>query len=108
MQHTIRSFHAYNIEELKDPQDAALYLTEALLDFKRDHNVACFLKAIKDVTESQGGVGALAKRTALNRQNLYKVLSAKRQPKIETIGMILDGLGLKFQIVPKEDLFATS
>lgn len=98
----MRSFHDYNIEVLKDPEEAALYLTEALVDFAEDHDVACFLKAIRDVAESQGGIGFLAKKTKLNRQNLYKILSAKRQPKIETMGAILDGLGLKFQIVPKE------
>ena len=98
----MRSFHSYNIDKLKDPQDASLYLTEAFSDFEKDHDVETFLKAIKDVTEAQGGIGALSKRTNLNRQNLYKVLSAKRHPKIETIGTILDGLGLRFQIIPKK------
>jgi probable addiction module antidote protein len=108
MEQVMRSFHAYNIEQLKNPKEASLYLTEAWIDFKRDHNVGLFLKAIKDVAEAQGGIGALARRTHLNRQNLYKVLSAKRQPKIETIGTILEGLGLDLQIVPHGDLFATS
>jgi len=46
----------------------------------------------------------LAKRTYLNRQNLYKLLSATRQPKIETLGVILDGLGFRLNIVPKEEI----
>lgn len=97
----MRSFHAYNIERLKDPADACLYLTEALADFEDDHDVESFLKALKDVTEAQGGIGELAKKANLNRQNLYKLLSAKRQPKIETLGAILDGLGFRLSIVPK-------
>ncbi len=98
----MKSFHEYNIEQLKNPEDALLYLTEALADFEIDHDAECFLKALKDVTEAQGGIGELAKRTSLNRQNLYKLLSAKRQPKIETLGVILDGLGFRLSIVPKD------
>jgi probable addiction module antidote protein len=97
----MRSFDEYNIEKLKDPEDACLYLTEALLDFETDRDVHAFLQALKDVTDAQGGIGELAKRTNLNRQNLYKLLSAKRQPKIETLGAILDGLGFQLTVVPK-------
>lgn len=100
----MRSFDDYNREKLQDPKDASLYLTEALFDFERDHNVHVFLQALKDVTDAQGGVGALSKRTNLNRQNLYKLLSAKRQPKIETLGSILDGLGFQLSIVPKNSM----
>lgn len=97
----MRSFHEYNIEKLKDPKDASLYLTEALADFEEDNDSESFLKALKDVTDAQGGVGELAQKTNLNRQNLYKLLSAKRQPKMETLGAILDGLGFRLSVVPK-------
>lgn len=98
----MRTFHEYNIEQLKDIEYASLYLTVALADFEVDHDIECFLQALRDVTEAQGGIGALAKRTNLNRQNLYKLLSAKRQPKIETLGTILDGLGFRLSVVLKD------
>ena len=98
----MRSFHDYNIAKLQDTQDAALYLTESLIEFKEDNNIDSFLKALKDVTEAQGGIGVLSKKTSLNRQNLYRVLSAERQPKVETLGAILDGLGLQLTIIPKK------
>lgn len=97
----MRTFNSYNINKLKHPQDASLYLTEALIEFEEDHDINNFLKALKDVTEAQGGIGELAKKTSLNRQNLYKLLSAKRQPKVETLGAILDGLGLQLCVIPK-------
>ena len=100
----MRSFHDYNVEKLKSPKESSLYLTEALHDFEQDHDMDSFLKALRDVAETQGGIGQLAKRTHLNRQNLYKLLSAKRQPKIETLGVILDGLGFRLNIVPKEEI----
>jgi DNA-binding phage protein len=71
----MRSFHEYNIEQLKDPEDASLYLTEVLADFEIDHDVESFRKALKDVTKDQGGIGELAKRTNLNRKNLKHILN---------------------------------
>lgn len=97
----MRSFHTYNIEKLKNSEDASLYLTQALVDFEEDHDIQSFLKALRDVTEAQGGIGKLAKKTHLNRQNLYKLLSNQRQPKVETLGAILDGLGFRLHIMPK-------
>ena len=104
----MRNFHEYNIEKLKNPEEASLYLSDALLDFEHDNDAHAFLKALKDVTDAQGGIGELAKKTNLNRQNLYKVLSAKRQPKIETLGAILDGLGFQLSIIPKNSTIHVS
>lgn len=97
----MRSFQEYNIKKLKNVEDACLYLTKALEDFDTDHDITIFLKALKDVAQAQGGIGKLAKQTTLNRQNLYKLLSAKRQPKIETLSIILNNLGFKMNIIPK-------
>src|ERR1022692_2813772 len=98
----MRLFSEYSNEVLKDQDNACIYLKEALSDFETDGNVHCFLGALKDVTAAQGGIGELAKRTNLNRQNLYKLLSAKRQPKVETLGTILNGLGFQLSVVPKD------
>lgn len=102
----MRSFHDYNVAKLKIPKEASLYLTEALHDFEHDHDhdMDSFLKALRDVAEAQGGTGQLAKRTYLNRKNLYKLLSAKRQQTIETLGVIFDGLGYTLNIAPKEEI----
>lgn len=99
----MRTFHEYNIEQLKNINDAAEYLAGAIADFEEDHNLDFFLKAIRDVAEAQGGLGKLANRTHLNRQNLYKILSAKRQPRLDTFSAILDGLGLQISIIPKTE-----
>jgi len=57
-----------------------------------------FLLALKDVAEAQGGLSKLAERTNLNRPNLYRALSAKGNPKLETISTILHGLGFRLSI----------
>jgi hypothetical protein len=47
----MKSFYQYNIEKLKNPEDAALYLTEALISFYEDDDIESFIAAINDVRE---------------------------------------------------------
>ena len=56
--------------------------------------------ASRDVTEAQGGISRFPKRTKLNRQNLYKALSEKGNPRLKTIGAILHGLGFRLSMEP--------
>ena len=56
--------------------------------------------ALRAVTEAQGGISRLAERTHLNRQNLYRALSSRGNPKLNTIGTILHGLGFKLSVKP--------
>ena len=44
----MRSFHDYNVEKLKTPKEASLYLTEARHDFEH-HDMDSFLKALRAV-----------------------------------------------------------
>lgn len=54
--------------------------------------------ALRHVAEAQGGLGKLSKKTHLNRESLYKTLSSKGNPKLQTIGILLKGLGFEFFI----------
>ena len=76
-----RDYHQVLIEALKDPEEAEAYLQVALEDYKEDQNLEAFLQALKELAEAQGGTGELAKKTDLNRQNLYRILSAAGNPK---------------------------
>ena len=42
--------------------------------------------------------GRLSKKTYLNRESLYKALSSRGNPKLQTIGLLLKGLGFEFFI----------
>jgi len=92
------SFRDYHLEKLKDPQESKLYLEVALEEYEKDQDTEAFLLALRDVAEAQGGIGRLAKKTSLNRQNLYKALSKKGNPKIDTVGNILRGLGFRLSV----------
>lgn len=94
----MRKFKEALHEDLKDPLEAKVYLEVALENYEEDKDTEAFLMALRDVADAQGGISKLAQRTHLNRQNLYRALSNQGNPKLETIGAILHGLGFKFSI----------
>lgn len=87
-------------ERLTDPDYARVFLDVALEEYEKDGDTEAFLLALRDVTEAQGGISKLAERTKLNRQNLYKALSEKGNPRLETVGAILHGLGFRLSVEP--------
>ncbi|MDA1275583.1 MAG: hypothetical protein O2960_16315 [Verrucomicrobia bacterium] len=58
------------------------------------------LNALKAVVDGRGGIGELAAKVPLQRQSLYKVLSAKGNPTLETLGGILQHLSLRLSVAP--------
>jgi len=96
------SYHDELIESLKNPKEADLYLRVAMDEYQEDGDTDALLVALRNITEARGGMGQLAKKTHLNRQNLYHVLSEKGNPTLDTFGLILKGLGYKLSIQPDE------
>jgi probable addiction module antidote protein len=84
------------LQELRDPERAAAYLTAALEDGEE-----VFLVAVRDVVEAHGGIGTLAKHTQLNRENLYAMLSETGNPRLSSLTTILDTLGFAISVRPK-------
>lgn len=82
-------------ERLQDPEYAAAYLSEALLD----SDPVVFLIALKDVTHARGqGIATLAKKTHLNRESLYRTLSERGNPRLNNLRLILEALDLHLSI----------
>ncbi|MCA3269467.1 MAG: transcriptional regulator [Alphaproteobacteria bacterium] len=88
------------LESLKDPAHAQTYLDVALEDYAQDGDWPFFLTALRNVAEANGGLGVLAEKSNLNRQNLYKALSTTGNPKLGTLGAILRPLGLRLSVQP--------
>ena len=99
----MRNFKDYHIAKLKNPREARAYLSLALADFQKDNDAESFLLAIRDVAQAQGGIGKLAQETRLNRQNLYKALSKQGNPQLETISVVLRGLGFRLSVEPLKE-----
>jgi probable addiction module antidote protein len=86
------------LEALKDPEEAAAYLSAAL----EDGNEQVFLLAVRNVVDATSGMTELANRTQLNRESLYKMLSERGNPQLSSIRAILEELGyrLTVEVVP--------
>jgi len=94
----IRIYKRYLIDSLRDSREACAYLNVALEEYEKDHDTEVFLLALRDVAEAHGGLTRLAKKTKLNRQNLYRTLSESGNPRLDTLGVILNGLNLRLSI----------
>ena len=92
-----RDYHEGLIESLKEPQEAQAYL-DAVLE---EGDEKLFLKALKNVAEARGGIGKAAAKTKLNRESLYKMLSAKGNPKLTSLEALLDYFGLRLSVQRK-------
>jgi probable addiction module antidote protein len=84
-------------QALKDPDEAASYLNAALEDGSQE----VFLMALRDVAEARG-ISYVARQSKLNRENLYRILSNKGNPKLESLRSVLGSIGLKLAVAAEE------
>lgn len=92
------SYEEWLIDSLRDKKEAAIYLQVALEEYQKDDNLEAFLMALRHVTDAQGGINKLSQKTHLNRESLYKTLSSRGNPKLQTVGLLMKGLGFEFSI----------
>jgi len=90
------SYNEHLTKRLKNPKEAAAYLNAAL----EDEDPRVFLVALKDVAEAHGGLTKLAKEAELNRENLYRTLSPKGNPRLDSLVSILYVFNLHISIRP--------
>lgn len=50
------------------------------------------------MAQAKGGIGALAKSAGVSRESLYRTLSSRGNPKIDTVMALLRAMGLKLSI----------
>lgn len=90
----VKNYKELLLEQLQDSEEAAEYLNAAL----HDDDPHAFLLALRDIAEAQGGMGWLSKQSALNRENLYRTLSIRGNPRFFNLLAVLDAFGLKLSI----------
>lgn len=83
------------IESLKNPEEAAAYINAAL----EEGDEKLLLVALRDVAEAHG-MTAVARKARVNRENLYRMLSKKGNPRLQNIGAVLEACGLKLAVHP--------
>ena len=82
-------------ERLKDPEYVAAYLNAAKKESQK-----VFLLALRDVAEAHK-ISKVAAAAGVNRETLYRTLSARGNPTLATLESILDVLGLEEQYCPR-------
>lgn len=93
----VKSYQEDLTEALKDPKEAAAYLNAAIEEGDRE----VFLLALRNVAQAHGSMSALAKKTHLKRESLYRMLSKKGNPEIKSIFNLLHAIGLKLTVEPE-------
>jgi probable addiction module antidote protein len=84
-------YNDYLFTTLRDKKKALLYLREAI----EDENPQVFLLALRNVAQANGGVAELAKKTGLDRVNLYRLLSKNGNPRLDSLNLVLRSLGMR-------------
>lgn len=82
---------------VRTPDEVRAYIDAALEEVGPDHLKA----ALRAIADSEG-MTALAQRAGITRAGLYRALSDEGDPKFSTLTAILDALGLRLTVVPKE------
>ena len=95
-----KKYQDFLIEQLKDHDEAVAYLNAALEESLKDDEESrhIFLIALRNVAEAQGGIGALAKKSRVGRESLYKTLSETGNPKWHTLVSLVIALGLNLRL----------
>ena len=84
------------IRELRqNPEFAAEYLRAALED---EDEPGVLLIALRRVAESRGGIAKVAKAAGVQRESLYRALSAHGNPRLSTLVAVTKAMGLKLTV----------
>lgn len=84
------------VRELRaNPDFAAEYLRAALHD---TDDPRVLLVALRRVAEARGGIAKVAKAAGIERESLYRALSAHGNPRLSTLVAVTKAMGLKLTL----------
>src|SRR5687768_14099446 len=91
------SYRESLLEDLRDPEEAASYINAAIEDGSQE----MLLLALRDVAESHK-MSEVAKGTGVAREAIYRILSAKGNPRLTSLWNLFGTLGLSFKVRARE------
>ena len=91
-----KSYEPGLYERLRDPVYAKEYLRAALEDHDEGAE-AVFLLALRDIAKANH-MTYVAEATGLNRESLYKMLSSRGNPGINSLKAVLNAVGLELSV----------
>lgn len=77
------------------PRFAAEYLKAAMEDTDEPE---VLLMALRHIAEARGGLAKVAKAAGIERESLYRALSAHGNPRLSTIVGVMKAVGLKLTV----------
>jgi probable addiction module antidote protein len=81
------------VDYLKTEKDIAGYLNAVL----EDGDPALFVAAIGDISRAKG-MSAIAKKSGVTRESLYRALKIEARPRFETVAKVIHALGMKLSV----------
>ena len=95
-----RAFSEVQIERYKNhPGELKSYIGVALEEYQKDGDEKAFLAALSVASRVHGGFSKLSRATGLNRENLYRALSERSDPRLSTVMQVLSTMGFSLKIV---------
>ena len=83
-------------DHLRSGDEIAAYV-EAMLE---DGDARAVPIALRTVADAIGGMTALAEKTGLSRETLYRTLSGSGNPRLGTLAAVLAAFGLRLSVQP--------
>lgn len=83
---------------LRSKAEVAAYIATML----EDGDARAVTVALCTVVDAVGGVAALADKTGLSRETLYRTLSERGNPRLDALSVILAAFGLRLTVQPAQ------
>jgi probable addiction module antidote protein len=83
-------------KELRENPEFAVEYLRAALEEGDDPQI--LLIALRRIAESRGGVAKVAKEAGVERESLYRALSAKGNPRLSTLVAVTRAVGLRLTV----------
>ena len=83
-------------KELRENPEFAVEYLRAALEEGDDPQI--LLIALRRIAESRGGVAKIAKEAGVERESLYRALSAKGNPRLSTLVAVTKAVGLRLTV----------
>ena len=84
---------------INHPDTIDIYLSELFEEYAEHQNAAVLLSSLRVIARVKG-ISQLAETAGITRQGLQKALSAKGNPRLDTLGVILGGMGYRLAVKP--------
>ncbi len=84
------------IQELRDDPDFATEYLKAAMEDSDEPKV--LLLALRHIAEANGGIAKVAKAAGIERESLYRALSARGNPRFSTLVAVAKAVGLRLTV----------